>query len=312
MTTLLMRGLGVLAALGCVQSAVAQLDTVAEIDILDFSIASIQREPLVCPNGRRVELPPGFEKLNWSHWYMFSADVVRVISGELDQPRVSFASNQALNFQCVTLSPLPDGAIGERLRELGVSYEAQAYSCGDFRPSCGTFPGTSINMCDWGEWKLQIEPPTAQPRPEPKQPNLTLIARFLETRPFTLAERMADLPADVRAVLPRWDDGTFSIAERGEPWNSTDIATDCNPQKGAQHWVSGVSENLAVVLHRSGGLGVSSNVALIDRDTGEAISCAITWDALRAWNGSNHARSMFVGWRDDPSTPQCLHWRDAR
>jgi hypothetical protein len=170
----------------------------------------------VCENGR--ELPRGPRR-----WILYEANVTDVISGEFNQDGVSFAASIPLDFQCITLDQLPPGSEGQRLRDLGVGFQASAAYCDEFRPRCEQSESGS-NTCYWDGWLLDLGEESSQVlRSEPQQPNLTLIDRFLEVQEFELFEFLGDLPQDLQELLPRWEDGTFAIAEKGEAWNSTGV-----------------------------------------------------------------------------------------
>jgi hypothetical protein len=116
-----------------------------------------------------------------------------------------------------------------------------------------------------------------------------LIDAFLAETAFSVVQRLDELPRDVQDLLERHSDGTFAIAERGEPWNMTDLI---NPaEKSASHIISGVSSELAVVLLHAGGIGVSARIRIYDRRRGAGISCVASRLA-REWNGSNHTREL--------------------
>jgi hypothetical protein len=269
--------------------------TVLEVDISDYRAEIVPFDPAVCPNGREVDRGS-------RRWILFDADVNGVISGEFEGDSVAFASTASLNFQCVELLPLPDDGHGQRLRDLGAMYEGRAAECGNFRPRCETDPRFGTRSCYWDGWHLEVASPITAAPVEPPQPNLKLIDRFLTVRDFRLVESLAGLPADVQSRLARWEDGSFSIAEKGENWNQTDVINSCNPQKGSQHWLSGVAADLAVVFFESGGFAISSHVQIVDRRTGESLTCFIGRAAMREWNGTNHADAMFVRRPDGFST----------
>jgi hypothetical protein len=265
----------------------AQEATVLEVDISDYRAEIVPLDPFVCANGR--ELDGGAQR-----WILFDADVDGVISGEFEGDSVVFASTWSLNFQCVELLPLPDGGHGQRLRDLGAMYEGRAAECGNFRPRCETDPRFGTRTCYWTGWGLEVPNPVTAAPVEPPQPNLKLIDRFLTVRDFRLVESLADLPADVQSRLSRWEDGSFSMAEKGESWNQTDVSNSCNPRKSSQHWLSGVAADLAVIFFNSGGIAIFSNIQIVDRRTGEALTCFIDGAAMREWNGTNHSDAMFA------------------
>jgi len=166
----------------------AQETTVLEVDISDYRAEVV---PFVCPNGREVALGA-------RRWILYDADVDGVLSGEFEDSSVGFASLWALNFKCVELLPLPDGGHGQRLRDLGATYEGRPAECGNFRPRCETDPRSGSRTCYWDGWILELDNPVAVAAEDPPQPNLELIDKFLTVRDFTLVESLACLPADVQ------------------------------------------------------------------------------------------------------------------
>jgi hypothetical protein len=236
--------------------------------------------------------------------------VDRVVSGSFEEENVGFVSDMPLNYQCIQLEALPTGSEGQTLRSMGAMFRASAALCGDFRPRCEETQ-FGMDMCYWDDWVLEIdgwdgrrlELRAIGGRPLPSEypePSLYLKDRFLDVQEFSLIAFLADLPSDVQDQLPRWEDGTFAIAEKGEYWNATDVLSGaCDPQKGSQHWISGVSGDLAVVFFRSGGTFVLSNVRIMDRQTGDNLTCFVDSTAMREWNGSNHTESLF------PAIPTC-------
>lgn len=122
-----------------------------------------------------------------------------------------------------------------------------------------------------------------------------LIEAFLAEKSFGLVQRLDELPQDVQNLLEKRSDGTFRIAERGEVWNMSDLS---HPTlKGASHIISGVSNELAVVLHNSGGIGVTTRIRIYDRRRGVGVSCLSSRVLAAQWNGSNHTREIVAPFR---------------
>jgi hypothetical protein len=284
------------------QGAHGQEPTVLEVEIVEYRTKVVPIS-VACPDGRQVDA--GRQRLTF-----YNAAVTGVISGEFDGATVAFASGSALNFQCVELSPLLSGryeSTGQRVRDLGAEFMASAYSCGDFRPRCVTEPGSSSRSCYWDDWLLDVEDTAAAAAaPEAPQPDFGLIDRFLSVRDFELVESLAALPSDVQDLLPRWSDGSFSIAEKGEDWNKTDVVNSCNPRKSSGHWMSGVADDMAVIFFERGGIAVFSNVHIIDRRTGAGVICYLAAGTMYEWKGTNHTDAMFLPRPgDEGSVPWC-------
>lgn len=118
---------------------------------------------------------------------------------------------------------------------------------------------------------------------------------FLAERSFRLVSRLADLPQDVRDLLDKHTDGTFAIAEQDEDSSIADGDFPRPGVKGASHFISGVSSELAVVVTRSGGFSVTTGIDIYDRRRGVGIHCVANSALAREWSGNNHTRELLTG-----------------
>src|SRR5690606_16032887 len=88
-------------------------------------------------------------------------------------------------------------------------------------------------------------------------------AAFVAARQIKVINRIADLPEDVlerfdsNPIAPFWD----RMAEWGEVWNSLDVMGD--EEDIYQHVFSGLSETVAIVLYREGGITGAYSILLI-------------------------------------------------
>lgn len=118
-----------------------------------------------------------------------------------------------------------------------------------------------------------------------------LLDEFFAEHDFTLVQRLDALPSDTLEVLSN-SNGKIGIAERGEPFNSSDRIRPNLPSR--RHDVSGVSDGLVVIVTSNGGYTPSETIQIVERSSGNQLFCDVRGDFPAEWNGANHSREILV------------------
>ena len=115
---------------------------------------------------------------------------------------------------------------------------------------------------------LRAAPSATEERPRSESLPADLLSALESPNDFRLRHKVADIPDAVRAAFARAAHmDTFSMAEPGARWQSTDVITT-PPLPWRRLVAVATTDSFCLILYQRGGLGESNNAAVFRLSTG--------------------------------------------
>ena len=92
--------------------------------------------------------------------------------------------------------------------------------------------------------------------------NLSPLILCLENAELKESKNIADIPVFIREALNNWTTDNFSIANKGENWQATDVVSEKGLPKRKLIYL-GIGEDISLISYYIGGIGVSERILII-------------------------------------------------